>query len=179
MKGKGTTTSFKSKPHELRVMDKMLVARSFFWMYIGVWGFLMLAFTLAENDSTLYLNLWGNVEVFIAASIIPIFMISFGLLRLRKNAVEFKIPTSVSGKIKLIPMIAGFALMSVGVGLAALNTPEFLPDGTVLQTSLHPFVIQGLGLFFAGTLIQLLELVWYYDSATSEPAQIKPPDLVR
>lgn len=150
-------------------MDKKQVTHSFSSMLWGVLIFLWLAFTLAEYDSILYINLWMNIEVFIVISILPVFLIIYGLMGLRKNAVKFRIPASRSGKIKLIPMIAGYASMSVAIGLAALYKPEFLPDGA---TSLHPFLFQGLGLFSAGALIQLMEWIWYYYFPASEPEQI-------
>jgi hypothetical protein len=90
---------------------------------------------------------------------------------LKRNGRAIKIDVKTLKDAKLIPLVAGFVLMAVGIGFLAVSQPTIYADGTPTGLFWHPFVNQAFILFFAGTGIQLLEWVWYYDSVSSKIVQ--------
>lgn len=64
-------------------------------------------------------------------------------------------------------MLAGFVLMVLGIYFSSISQPVIYPDGSGTNFFWHPFSGQSLVIFLAGTGIQLLELVWYYDTVSN------------
>jgi hypothetical protein len=55
---------------------------------------------------------------------------------------------------------------------------NIIPNGFA-WLALHPFDLQGLVLFWVGTGIQFLELVWYSYSLTRESVDVKLPKSIK
>jgi hypothetical protein len=92
-------------------------------------------------------------------------MVFFGLRELKKNGVKIEIKALKD--VRSIPMLVGFVMMSIGIYFSSISQPNIYPDGRSINLFFHPFLGQGLVIFFVGTGIQLLELVWYYDTVSS------------
>lgn len=157
-------------------MNQKQVMIAFSYLYFGVWFFLLVLYLPTTSYNDFYSTIQYNLSIYLVLSIFPIYFIVFGLWKLKQNDVTIRINKKTIKNVKVIPIIVGFVLICVGIGFASLYKPvtyNIVPTGFA-WLSLHPLGVQGLLLFWVGTGIQFLELVWFYDSVTSKPLDVKP-----
>ena len=145
------------------MIEKPQVLKSLFVTYFGVYGLFMTVYLAVILDSGFYLSVTDTLVV----SGVSAFFVAIALFNvwvLRRSGFKISIGAQQLKNVKLIPMASGFALMIAGVCISAVSNPVFLPDGAQTGLFSHPFAFQGWALFFVGIGIQLLELVWYYNS---------------
>ena len=132
-------------------------------IYLGLmFFFLLLLIVISSSNFGLI-----NIAIFaILFSLSICFYISTGFRKLKELGI--KIGPKIVKDVRIVPMLVGFILMGLGMGVLAITHPVIYPDGSPTGTFWHPFVQQSFILFFAGVGIQLLELVWYHDSVTSK-----------
>ena len=147
------------------IMSEKQVMQSFSYLYMGISLFFILSLLLTFDENYFFLNTLNNIMLILVALIIPIFMVFLGLRGLKKNGV--KIDVKALKDVRLIPMLVGFVMMSIGIYFSSISQPNIYPDDRSINLFLHPFLSQGLVIFFVGTGIQLLEFVWYYDTVSS------------
>ena len=96
------------------------------------------------------------------------------LMQLKENGINISLKTLQSNKIKLVPMMVGFVLNLIGIYVLSITHQVINPNGSPTGSVLHPLVTQGFVIFWVGTGIQLLEMIWYHDSVTSKSTEAKP-----
>ncbi len=99
----------------------------------------------------------------VGVSFFSIVFVIIGLWKLKQNEITIKINKETIANIKLVLIVVGFVLICIDIDLSSVFNPVINGDGNftgLSWLSWQPFGLQGIILFWMGTGIQFLELVW-------------------
>ncbi len=124
-------------------MDKQ--EDSFLRIYLGLmFFFLLLLIVISSSNFGLI-----NIAIFAILSLSICFYISTGFRKLKELGI--RIDPRIVKDVRIVPMLVGFILMGLGMGVLAITHPVIYPDGSPTGDISGSFCSAKLYLIFCGS----------------------------
>jgi hypothetical protein len=120
--------------------------KSVFQFYHGIWSYFFSGSILAVMNTSSYINLEGAI-VLLVVIFIPLSIFLYSLMQLKENGINICLKTLQRNKMKLVSMIAGFILNSIGIYVLSITHHVINPDGSLTGSVWHPLFTQGFVIF--------------------------------